>query len=478
MSSRRRFLQTSGIISTGILMKPSGVFAFAPKSFESKRPPLSERKFTSKAVEETISRVKKEIADPELTWLFENCFPNTLDTTVDFEIINDKPDTYVITGDIDAMWLRDSTAQVWPYLSLVKKDEHLQELIKGVINRQVKCIHLDRYANAFYKDENKISEWKSDLTEMKPGIHERKWEIDSLCYPIRLAHQYWRLTGDTTPFDADWEEAVKIIVNTFKVQQRKHGNGPYSFQRTTAFATDTVPLGGFGYPVKPVGLICSMFRPSDDATIFPFLIPSNFFAVVSLKNAADMVQSIRKNNALANECLQLANEVESALHQYAIINHIHYGKIYAYEVNGFGSFNLMDDANVPSLLSLPYLNAVKQSDPVYINTRKFVLSSNNPFFFKGTVAEGTGGPHAGIDMIWPLSIIMRGLTSTKKTEIKKCLQMLKGSNAGTGFMHESFNKNDVNNFTRKWFAWANTLFGELIIKTSHLYPGILGSGFN
>ncbi|MGH2647219.1 MAG: glycoside hydrolase family 125 protein, partial [Ginsengibacter sp.] len=438
----------------------------------------SERRFTSKAVEDVIIKLKKEITYPELAWLFENCFPNTLDTTVDFEIINGEPDTYVITGDIDAMWLRDSTAQVWPYLSLIRNDEHLQQLIKGVINRQVKCIHLDRYANAFYKDENKISEWKSDLTEMKPGIHERKWEIDSLCYPVRLAHQYWKLTGDTTPFDPDWKEAIKLILKTFREQQRKNGRGPYSFQRTTAFATDTIPLGGFGYPINPVGLICSMFRPSDDATIFPFLIPSNFFAVVSLKNAAEMVQSISGDNNLAGECLQLATEVEKALQKYAEINHDNFGKIYAYEVNGFGSFNLMDDANVPSLLSLPYLNATTTTDPVYINTRNFVLSTNNPFFFKGNAGEGIGGPHAGMDMIWPLGIIMRGLTSTDESEIKKCLEMLIKSNAGTGFMHEAFNKNDANNFTRKWFAWANTLFGELILKTSDHYPRLLRSGFN
>jgi uncharacterized protein len=477
MNNRRQFLQTAGILTSGILLKDSGAFAFSPISFESKRPPLSERKFTSKAVEDVIVKMKKEIADPELAWLFENCFPNTLDTTVDFEMINGKPDTYVITGDIDAMWLRDSTAQVWPYLPLINNDEHLQELIKGVINRQVKCIHLDRYANAFYKDENKISEWKSDLTEMKPGVHERKWEIDSLCYPIRLAHEYWKLTGDDTPFDAEWEEAIKLIVKTFKEQQRKTGKGPYSFQRTTAFATDTVPLGGYGYPVKPVGLICSMFRPSDDATIFPFLIPSNFFAVVSLKNAAEMVQSIRNNNALANECAQLSEEVGEALRQYAVIDHETFGKIYAYEINGFGSFNLMDDANVPSLLSLPYLDAVDEKDPLYLNTRKFVLSPDNPFFFSGKAGEGIGGPHAGMDKIWPLSIIMRGLTSTDRDEIKKCVNMLKKSNAGTGFMHESFNKNDASNFTRKWFAWANTIFGELILQIHNVYPELLTGKF-
>ena len=447
-------------------------------NFESKRPPLSKRKFTSDAVEATIKNIKKQIADPELAWLFENCFPNTLDTTVDFEIIDGKPDTYVITGDIDAMWLRDSSAQVWPYLPLIKNDKHLQQLIAGVINRQVKCIHLDPYANAFYKDPNKISEWKSDITDMKPGIHERKWEVDSLCYPVRLAHQYWKETGDTAPFDKKWEESIGLIVKTFKQQQRKEGRGPYSFERTTAYATDTVPLGGYGYPVKPVGLICSMFRPSDDATIFPFLIPSNFFAVVILRNAAEMVRTISGNSKLADECTSLASEVESALKKYAIINSPQVGEIYAYEINGFGSFNLMDDANVPSLLSLPYLNAVSLNNHLYLNTRKFVLSKNNPFFFKGTAGEGIGGPHVGLDMIWPLSIIMRGLTSNDSTEIKHCLQMLKNSNADTGFMHESFNKNDASKFTRKWFAWANTLFGELILDTSKKHPSILQSKFS
>ena len=478
MQSRKQFIQTTGLITAGMLLQQSGVFAFGRNDFESKRPPLAQRKFTSPAVESTIIKLKKQIADPELAWLFENCFPNTLDTTVDYEIINGKPDTYAITGDIDAMWLRDSTAQVWPYLSLMQEDAKLKDLISGVINRQKKCILSDPYANAFYKDGNKVSEWKSDLTTMKPGIHERKWEIDSLCYPIRLANRYWKLTRDITVFDGDWEQSIELTLKTFKEQQRKTGNGPYTFQRTTAWATDGVPLGGYGYPVNPVGLICSMFRPSDDATIFPFLIPSNFFAVVSLKHAAEMVKSIRGNNGLANECLQLAGEVEKALQQHAIIHHQKFGKIYAYEINGFGSYNIMDDANVPSLLSLPYLEALKNKDNVYQNTRRFLLSGNNPFFFRGKAGEGIGGPHAGMDMIWPLSIIMRGLTSTDENEIEKCLRMLKNSHAGTGFMHESFNKNDAANFTRKWFAWANTLFGELILSAEMKHPKLLSKNYS
>jgi uncharacterized protein len=469
---RNEFIKNAGLISAGLLLKDIS-FAQAGDNFPVVRVPLDKRKFHSKAVEAAIAEFQSKVKNKELGWLFENCFPNTLDTTVDFEMINKKPDTYVITGDIDAMWLRDSTAQVWPYLLLIKKDAALQRLIAGVINRQTNCILKDPYANAFYKDENKVSEWKSDLTTMQPGTHERKWEIDSLCYPIRLAYNYWKLTNDATPFDAQWVAAIKATLKTFKEQQRKTNNGPYSFQRTTAWATDGVPLGGYGYPVKPVGLICSMFRPSDDATIFPFLIPSNFFAVVSLKQAATMTKQIVKDDLLANELTSLANEVEKALQQHAIINHPQYGKIYAYEVNGFGSYHLMDDANVPSLLSLPYLNAVKNTDPVYINTRKMLLSNNNPFFFKGNAAEGIGGPHAGMDMIWPLSIIMRGLTSKDDNEIKLCIEMLRKTHGGTGFMHESFHKDDATKFSRKWFAWANTIFGELLWQVYQTKPGLL-----
>ena len=470
--NRNKFIKNAGLLSAGLLLKDLS-FAKAPASFPVVRVPVDKRKFHSKAVEDAIVEFQSKVKSKELGWLFENCFPNTIDTTVDFEMINGKPDTYVITGDIDAMWMRDSTAQVWPYLLLIKKDKELQQLITGVINRQVKCILKDPYANAFYKDENKVSEWKSDLTTMQPGTHERKWEIDSLCYPIRLAYNYWKLTNDTTPFDAQWKAAIQATLKTFKEQQRKTDKGPYTFQRTTAWATDGVPLGGYGYPVKPVGLICSMFRPSDDATIFPFLIPSNFFAVVSLKQAATMVKQINKDDALAAELTALANEVDKALQQHAVVNHPQYGKVYAYEVNGFGSYNLMDDANVPSLLSLPYLNAVKNTDPVYINTRKMLLSTNNPFFFKGKAAEGIGGPHAGMDMIWPLSIIMRGLTSKDDNEIKLCIEMLRKTHGGTGFMHESFHKDDATNFTRKWFAWANTIFGELLWEVYTTKPHLL-----
>ncbi len=469
---RNEFIKTSGLLTAGLLLKDLA-FSQTFAQYPTVRVALDKRKFHSKAVEAAITEFQAKVPNKELGWLFENCFPNTLDTTVDFSMVDGKPDTYVITGDIDAMWMRDSTAQVWPYLHLIKDDKDLQHLIAGVINRQARNILKDPYANAFYKDAGKVSEWKSDLTTMQPGIHERKYEIDSLCYPIRLAYNYWKLTSDTAPFDAQWKEAIRTILKTFKEQQRKTSQGPYTFQRTTAYATDTVPMGGYGYPVKPVGLICSMFRPSDDATVFPFLIPSNFFAVTSLRQAATMAKQITKDDALAVELKALADEVDKALQQHAIINHPQFGKIYAYEVNGFGSYNLMDDANVPSLLSLPYLDAVKNTDPIYINTRKMLLSNNNPFFFKGKAAEGIGGPHIGVDMVWPLSIIMRGLTSNNDAEIKSCITTLQNTHADTGFMHDSFHKDDAKQFTRSWFAWANTIFGELLWEVYKTKPHLL-----
>ncbi len=471
--NRIEFLQRAGLIGTGLMLSDFKLMARDTAPFTSMRPPVANRNFSSVAVEKAITEFKSKVKDEELAWLFENCFPNTLDTTVFVKAKGTKPDTYVITGDIDAMWLRDSTAQIWPYIPLMKSDAALQNVIGGVIRRQTQCILKDPYANAFYNDATHVSEWKDDVTDMKPGIHERKWEIDSLCYPIRLAYHYWKETNDVSFFDASWKQGIETTLRVFKEQQRKENQGPYTFQRKTTWATDGVPLGGYGYPVKPVGLICSMFRPSDDATIYPFLVPANFFAVVSLRQASEMIRVISKDNALSSSLAALAQEVEEALQKHAIIEQPGFGKIYAYEVNGFGSFNLMDDANVPSLLALPYLGAVKADDPIYVNTRKFLLSDNNPFFFKGKAGEGIGGPHAGMDMIWPLSIIIRGLTSTSDAEIRQCVQALKRVHGGTGFMHESFHKDDATKFTRKWFAWANTIFGEFLWHTYKTKPALL-----
>jgi uncharacterized protein len=476
MSTRRDFLKTTGIAYAGLTLGvPSATFAMG-NGFVSMRPAPDKRRFTSKAVEDTIIEVKKVMADEELAWMFENCFPNTLDTTVTFYEKENKPYTYVITGDIDAMWLRDSSAQVWPYLPLVNKDEKLKQLLKGVVNKQAEFVLLDPYANAFYNDPARKSEWDGDATLMKPGVHERKWEIDSLCYVIRLAHGYWKQTGDTSIFDSQWQDAMRLIVKTFKEQQRKEDKGPYHFQRSAEAPTDTQFGKGYGNPTVKIGLIHSMFRPSDDATFYPFLISSNMFAVVSLRQLNEIF-TVLKDTKFASECLQLADEVDAAIKKYAVSEHLNFGRIYPLEIDGFGNHLFMDDANVPNLLSLPYLDYCSINDPIYINTRKFSLSTGNPWFNVGKYAKGIGGPHVGENKIWPLGLIMQALTTKDDNEITYCLRTLKSTHAGTGFIHESFNVNDPKEFSRSWFAWANTIFGELIL---HLYkekPALLKNKF-
>lgn len=469
--NRRYFIRSAALAASAFSLG-SMVRASEP-AFPTVRPPLAKRRFRSAAVERAIARMHAEAGNRELAWLFENCFPNTLDTTVDFSMSGDRPDTYVITGDIDAMWLRDSSAQVFPYLPLMKDDKPLQLLIAGVINRQTRCILKDPYANAFYKDERRRGEWKDDMTDMQPGVHERKWEIDSLCYPIRLAHAYWRLSGDTAPFDAEWRAAVQATLRTFSEQQRKAGRGPYRFMRRTEWATDTVPGKGYGNPAKPVGLIHSMFRPSDDATVFPFLVPSNFFAVVSLRQAAEMLERIGGDSSLAARCRALADEVERALREHAIVRHPGAGLVYAFEVDAFGNYYCTDDGNIPNLLSLPYLGAVPADDAVYLNTRRLLLSPANPYYCVGGAASGLGGPHVGMDMIWPLGLITEGLTATSDEEVRRCLETLRRTHAGTGYMHEAFHKDDPSRYTRPWFAWANTIFGELLWKTLLERPHLL-----
>ncbi|MBK6948424.1 MAG: glycoside hydrolase family 125 protein [Haliscomenobacter sp.] len=472
---RRTFVHLAGLTAGAGLVAPQWVFSRSWQEFASQRPAPGQRRFTSQAVEDQIQQVKAAIPDRELAWMFENCYPNTLDTTVEVGEWNGKPDTFVITGDIDAMWLRDSCAQVWPYLPLIPKDEPLKRLIHGLVNRQVQCVLLDPYANAFYKDGTRKSEWDGDRPQLLPGVHERKWEIDSLCYVVRLSHGYWKTSGDASIFDADWDRAMRLIVDTFRTEQRKSGDSPYYFTRMTTWVIDAPPFSGKGHLIRPVGLIASMFRPSDDSTVFPFLIPSNLFAVQSLLQLDEIYRTVRKDPAFAAQCLALANEVDAAIKQYAVRKHLQFGKIYAYEVDGYGNALFQDDANVPSLMSLAYLGVHQPGDPLYQRTRQFLLSDHNPYFFRGKAASGQASPHSGKRRIWPMGIILRAMTSTDEKEILECLRMLKRTHAGTGFMHEAFDMDDPADFTRKWFAWANTLFGELIVKLHQERPGLLAA---
>ena len=464
------------IAGAGTLALAAGLprAAFA-QALVSRRPPKAERRFTSKAVEAEIARVKKKIADPELAWLFENCYPNTLDTTVTLGEVDGKPDTFVITGDIDAMWLRDSSAQLQTYVHLTPKDADLRRLFHGAMQRQARCILIDPYANAYTRDPAAKSNLSAvnDKTEMRPGVAERKYEIDSLCYPMRLAHAYWTHTRDKAPFDALWAKGMALAVATLREQQRKDGPGPYHFQRVDPSPTETLMFGGYGAPTKKVGLIHSGFRPSDDACVFPFLIPSNLFAVSALKMLATVLREARGDAAAAQDAEALAAEVQAALDGHGKMPDGKGGEVWAFEVDGYGNAIFMDDANVPSLSGLPLLGSADRNDPLYKRTAALAWSPRNPYFFAGSAGEGIGGPHVGMDMIWPMSLITRALMQDDLAVVGACLKTLKATHGGTGFMHESFHKDDPAKFTRSWFAWANGLFGDLILDIEKRAPALL-----
>jgi uncharacterized protein len=442
------------------------------------RPDPAQRRFVSPAVEDLLATVKDAIADPELAMVFENCFPNTLDTTVFHGDLPDgRPDSFVITGDIDAMWLRDSAAQVRPYLPLAREDEGLRRMIAGVVGRQARNVLLDSYANAFYATP-RLGDWADDRTEMWPGVHERKWEIDSLAYFLRLSHEFWQATRDLSPFDGEWQAAAGLVVATLRQEQRspfETDGAPYRFRRLCDFG-DSLANEGRGDPSRRCGLVRSAFRPSDDQCKLPFLIPSNLMAVSALCGLAELQLALGDARSAA-DAAALADEIADAVAAHAIVEHADHGPIWAYEIDGFGGTVLMDDANAPSLLSLPYLGACTAGDPVYRNTRAFCLSTANPYFVRGKAAEGVGSPHTGQGTIWPMSILFRALTATDDAEILNCLAMLRATHAGTGFMHESFAADDPARFTRSWFAWANTLFGELIVELWHHRPHLLNHRF-
>lgn len=476
--NRRDLMSGAGTVALAAML-PAGAAAVAATRFESHRPPVAKRGFSSPVVEAEIRRVKAKIADPELAWLFENCYPNTLDTTVQLGEVDGKPDTFVITGDIDAMWLRDSSAQLQTYVHLTPKDAGLRRVFHGALQRQARCILIDPYANAFMKDPAAKSNLgaRNDLTEMKPGVAERKWEIDSLCYPMRLAHAYWTVTRDKAPFDALWAEGMTKAVATLREQQRIDGPGPYRFQRRDTSSTETLMLAGYGAPTRKVGLIHSGFRPSDDACVFPFLIPSNLFAVSALRMLAVVLREARGDIAGAAACETFAAEVRAALEAHGKMTDGKGGEVWAFEVDGFGNALFMDDANVPSLSALPLLGSAERNDPLYRRTAALAWSPRNPYFFRGSAAEGIGGPHAGMDLIWPMSIITRALLSDDDAVIRQCLTWLKATHGGTGFMHESFHKDDPSKFTRSWFAWANGLFGDLILDLERRRSALLAARY-
>lgn len=392
---------------------------------------------------------------------FERCLANTWNTTLKKQA---DGTTFVITGDIPAMWLRDSAAQVRPFLT-ASEDPEVGDLIEGVVRRQFDFLLKDPYANAFNESDNGYGH-QDDETDSGPWIWERKYEIDSLCYPIQLAYLLWKNAGRTSQFDEEFRRGVSLIIEIWRTEQHHERDSRYRFVRTSGAPTDTLKRNGLGSETAHTGMTWSGFRPSDDACEYGYLVPSNAFAVVALGYAVEIAREVLKDSALAESAESLAEEIRTGIEQSGVTEHPELGRMYAYEVDGLGSFNLMDDANVPSLLSLPYLGYCAANDPLYFSTRAFVLSERNPYFYEGTAASGIGSPHTPPNYIWPIALAMQGMTAESETERLELLERLMNTDGGTGYMHEGFHVDRPEEFTRPWFSWANMMFCELALMCS------------
>ncbi|SBT65767.1 hypothetical protein GA0070622_2774 [Micromonospora sediminicola] len=414
------------------------------------------------ALDEVAGAVANRLSPtlPRAARLFRAAFRNTLETTVRPQ---DDGTVYVITGDIPAMWLRDSAAQVRPYLLLAGQNDDFADLLVGVVRRQWRYIRHDPYANAFNETANGATWDPSDLTAMTPLVWERKYEIDSLCYPVLLAADVHAVTGRTDHLDADFVAAATRILEVWDAEVDHDRDSPYTFYR----AGEGLARAGRGTPTAPTGLLWSGFRPSDDPCERHFLVPANAMAAVAGRRLAELLSAGADEpgrRELAARARGHATRIRAALADHAVVAHPDHGRIYAYEVDGLGGAVLMDDANVPSLLSLPYLGWCAPDDPLYTATRAFVLSPGNPYYYAGRHAAGIGSPHQGdASRVWPIALAMQGLTATDPAEREALLATLAACDADTGLMHEEFHVDDPADYTRPWFAWANSLFAELCL---------------
>ena len=435
------------------------------------RPPVPNRLFFSFAVEDIISNFSSRMKNPQLATLFGNCLPNTLDTTV---ISASSNDTFIITGDINAMWLRDSMTQVLPYIRLANQDANLLSMLHGLVLRQLRSIAIDSYANAYNEDANGNGH-QSDFRKppMQPSIFEGKYELDNLCAVVKLCYLIVNTTKDARfllPHAQLWINVMTKVIDTMIAQQEstatQNGTYPYVFRRMPSV-----------YPKNPAaftGMVRSAFRPSDDDTVYDFLVPSNAMAVVALSQLAELCQILSSvfpsTYALQLQQLVVRSKLIAGIIQSGIDTAAFVDGTTAYEVDGFGNANMMDDANIPSLLSLPFLGYETGN---YSTIRSWVLSEKNYWYFNGTAGRGVGSYHTGFGYIWPMSIIIQAMTTEDDNEIMECLQTLLVSANNTGFMHESFFKDDPSKFTRPWFAWANTLFGDLVLHLAEKKPHLI-----
>lgn len=463
------------------------------------RPSKHCRTFESPLVEKVIDDITSRMEDKDLARVFENAFPNTLDTTVRWHTdgtemqkgyVSQKwagQQSFIVTGDINAEWLRDSTNQLAQYQILAKKDKAIHNLILGAINTQAEYVITSPYCNAFQPpppsgiSPSDNGQGDNVHPAFEPSfVFECKWEIDSLAAFLSLTNQFFNHTGSTEFYTKRWSMALETIFAVIEQQSggtfNEHGNyrkNEYTFQRVTNTGTETLNLNGIGNPVAGgTGLVRSSFRPSDDATILPFFIPGNAMMAVELERAAVMVEKKGKRE-VALRLKRKAQKIREGIMTHGVVEHQVYGRVFAYEVDGYGSQILMDDANLPSLLALPVMGFCDRNDEIYQNTRTMILEkAGNPYYLTGRSFHGIGGPHVGVSHAWPMSLLVQAMTSEDDAEIAEILEMVKKTCA-LGLIHESVNVNSVRDYTRSWFAWANSVFAQTIIDLAKRKPHLI-----
>ncbi len=478
-----------------------------PMKLPYQRPDARCRTFTSPHVEKIIEDVTSRMVDKDMARLFENAFPNTLDTTVRWHVDGsdpvhkelkkrttrdsgswEGPQSFIVTGDINAEWLRDSTNQLLQYQPLAKKDPKIHTLILGAINTQAEFVIQSPYCNAFQPPPpSKLDTTQNGQDDVVHPAYENsivfecKYELDSLAAFLSLTNTFYKHTGSTEFLTPRWYLALDALLAVIE-QQSKSTFDPltshfepneYRFSRRTEQGTETLPLSGNGNPLNNgTGLVRSAFRPSDDATILGFYIPANAMMSVELKRTAEILRKAGKaNQALALE--MRGQEMEDGVWEHGVVNHKRYGKVFAYEVDGYGSQTMMDDANVPSLLSLPVLGFVDVNNEVYQNTRKMILEKQgNPYYLEGAGFKGIGGPHIGLENAWPMSLLLQCMTSDDADEITENLELVLKSSR-LGLVHESINVNRIRSYTRPWFAWANSVFAQTILDLAARKPELI-----
>ncbi|GAB7362246.1 hypothetical protein MBLNU230_g2271t1 [Neophaeotheca triangularis] len=473
------------------------------------RPAKQCRTFDSPLVEKTIQDMNERMVDQDLARIFENAFPNTLDTTVRWHVDGTEtekkqrfhgsrhasedawqgPQSFIVTGDINAEWLRDSTNQLAQYQRLAKKDSKIENLILGAINTQAEFVIESPYCNAFQPPPP--SKLKPSDNGQGDTVHpayepsrvfECKYEVDSLAHFLKLTNDFHNHTGSTNFLNPRWYTALETLLQVLDEQSRPTFNAKtgafegqtYTFRRRTDAGTETLNLNGQGNPLNHgTGLIRSAFRPSDDATILGFFIPGNAMMAVELQRTANLLSSTTSRTKLAQNLLTRSEKITAGIWEHGVVTHKTHGPVFAFEVDGYGSAILMDDANLPSLLSLPLLGFLPVSDPTYQNTRTLVLSSQtNPYYLTGHSFSGIGGPHIGLQNAWPMSLLVQAMTSTDEAEVSMLLEKVKKASP-LGLIHESVNVQRVAVYTRSWFAWANSVFAQTVLDLAERMPGVL-----